>query len=454
MVKFDEIWKTSRRSKYQDLFRRGNHRKSLTQKINALNRKRISERRVYEIFEQRFDPNRRFPDLSSSATIERRVNFGRSIFATSNIEPSTKIGEVVPFVSVIDKTNQIYCLTCQAINMQNFIRCEVCRDVVFCNVTCQDRNDTHVLECGTVFQYLEFGDESIDIKCAIQLVLKALIIYNRDVGSLQEAIEELLDGNYNIRQQIPSRIESIQSRFKTIMRLHTIPDHLREAEIEFAYNLIMSFPMVNERFQWENDQSFLKILLAHSILVIKANGFSTCRNGEKEWTDTARRILYDSVSFFNHSCSPNVINALRGNRMILISSRGIVAGEQLCISYTEFDLDQSKNLTLTNTEQRRKYLRDNWGFDCECERCTNEEPIKKKMVNDCFTKKKRTNAVSLRRTFQTLETKVKEECAIPADGTQLKWKPKIGALCLIYYWVCTKSAPLNAPVDDDDDDDE
>jgi hypothetical protein len=77
--------------------------------------------------------------------------------------------------------------------------------------------------------------------------------------------------------------------------------------------------------------------------------------------------VWPIASFFNHSCSPNVGKRRVGRAWDFWTSRPIVAGEELCISYMggdEVDLD---------VVERRQRLSETWVFECGCERCGSED---------------------------------------------------------------------------------
>jgi SET domain-containing protein len=73
--------------------------------------------------------------------------------------------------------------------------------------------------------------------------------------------------------------------------------------------------------------------------------------------------MYPSASYFNHSCSPNVMKVRLGREIQFVTSREVHSGEELCISYGH---------TERAVEERRQVLQDCWGFDCNCNRCINE----------------------------------------------------------------------------------
>lgn len=73
--------------------------------------------------------------------------------------------------------------------------------------------------------------------------------------------------------------------------------------------------------------------------------------------------IYIVVSKLNHSCCPNCDIKFRDSSAILVTERPLEAGEQLFISYVDDKLSRS---------QRRQLLRDGWGFECNCDRCSSE----------------------------------------------------------------------------------
>jgi hypothetical protein len=76
---------------------------------------------------------------------------------------------------------------------------------------------------------------------------------------------------------------------------------------------------------------------------------------------------WPSASYFNHSCAPNVDKERDGRVWLFRAARDIEEGEQLCITYLS---GQERKL---GREQRMKLLRENWGFECACQRCAESE---------------------------------------------------------------------------------
>lgn len=76
-----------------------------------------------------------------------------------------------------------------------------------------------------------------------------------------------------------------------------------------------------------------------------------------------RRIgsgCYPRGSLFNHSCSPNISFVRVGRENIFFATKDIAAGDKMCINYIDLSL---------SLQERKNKLRDDYGFDCQCERC-------------------------------------------------------------------------------------
>lgn len=77
--------------------------------------------------------------------------------------------------------------------------------------------------------------------------------------------------------------------------------------------------------------------------------------------------LYPPLSFYNHSCSPNVVKKRTGTIWNFSTiPRMVEKGEELCISYL------GGEERVLSRDERRKKLQEGWGFECCCTRCESE----------------------------------------------------------------------------------
>lgn len=72
---------------------------------------------------------------------------------------------------------------------------------------------------------------------------------------------------------------------------------------------------------------------------------------------------WPAVSYFNHSCGPNIEKRREGRAWEFRAGRQIENGEELCITYLS---GEERKLS---REKRMLRLKNTWGFKCGCERC-------------------------------------------------------------------------------------
>ena len=68
-------------------------------------------------------------------------------------------------------------------------------------------------------------------------------------------------------------------------------------------------------------------------------------------------------SKMNHECAPSgkVVCSFTDSTIDIVATREIQRGEELTLSYVDPKLDKA---------QRRRMLRDCYGFECKCKECT------------------------------------------------------------------------------------
>jgi hypothetical protein len=76
---------------------------------------------------------------------------------------------------------------------------------------------------------------------------------------------------------------------------------------------------------------------------------------------------WPNASYFNHSCSPSVIKTRVGRVWEFRVARDMKEGEELCITYL------SGEERAQCRRDRMGTLRGNWGFECGCVKCDEEE---------------------------------------------------------------------------------
>lgn len=391
-----------------------------------------------------------YPGLSEDITFTVSANRSRCANASREIAPCRTIAAIEAFASAVDKTDEPYCLTCHEVQWK-FDRCANCTSAFFCqNGRCQVNNQTHTYECGSQFHNIAFNDDII-VKCGIQMVLKCLAIFDVQVSddanpqnnaeidannadnlnTLQEFVENILivdpNGTVGFSHRVPRRTISGQAKLRCIMRLYGIvdPDQERrnydlERQTMQAFDIIMKkLRKVAYIFRRRRRRNLLQNLLMHFLKILRANSFDSVILQTRKVRTCS---IFDALSLFNHSCSPNLIHIFDGTKAYLISTRRIPEGAELCIDYNRFGTEK--------TRERREILKKNWNFDCFCVRCVevdtygpDHEITQAELIDVSSTAQ---NAADR---FRTMENKINREFP---EGVDNEWYVKDGALTIAY----------------------
>lgn len=322
------------------------------------NRPGKDEKKPINIFRV-FKAHEIFPDFIGCIETRSNDKFGNHIVSNQDLNVGQIIAISKPFASVVNKTNDPYCLTCHELD-NVFIPCGECSAVNFCSMECKMNNKAHKYECRSNFHDKKY--DNISNKLAIQIILEALAIFKGNVKDLKIFVDDLVNKTNIFQQREVNQINDEKTRLQCIMTLQSIPSEKVEyGNVIEAFDKIWDLPRVRELFEAKEAKQFILQFLAHNIAVIQPNGFQTTLKG------THGNLIYDSFSLFNHSCSPNVFNIMRGNIMVGITGRHIKSGEQLFISYCYMGYEKK--------EKRRKVLKKHWNFTCDCERCRDVNEI-------------------------------------------------------------------------------
>jgi len=94
--------------------------------------------------------------------------------------------------------------------------------------------------------------------------------------------------------------------------------------------------------------------------IIYSNGFSNSDLGREPC------LFVGATSRFNHSCCPNIGMDFSGYEIRLFTSRQVLKGEELCLSYNEV-------IYYHSTTVRKAVLQHKYKFDCYCSACNELE---------------------------------------------------------------------------------
>lgn len=303
-----------------------------------------------------FEGHHFLPDMANVLEIEENEKYGRHIVAKRKIEVGKIIVAAQPFARVcIPKAKETFCLTCHKTDVK-LIPCEQCTDAHFCDQNCLEANLTHPLECNTIFHQIA----NCQVKLTVQCVLNTIKTFGNS-DDLINHFEKLFDN-------------AATSRFELLLKFHKILHDNTVLRAYRAFKCLMSIPIVKAWFHSKKKQRFLMHLTLHYMLIVPANSFRDQLHGGSEV-----QYIFDCISLFNHSCAPNAFYRMKNNTAYLVTIRPIKKREQVFFNYLG-------DFTTDSNEERKFYIKSNWDFDCECERCVPSNQLntlkRKKIVDN------------------------------------------------------------------------
>lgn len=270
--------------------------------IDVDERVRKADERQYQLD---FEEHTKFPCLANVANVQQNAKFGKHIVAKQDID----VGKVVlveeNFVSVA-QCDERTCYTCLA-ESKNFIACPCCTDVVFCDEKCMNSNETHRLECHTIYHEMAYKMQFI-----IRTVLVATTAFP-SIDHLMTFVEDHIG-----RETLPKPLTDLQSKYSLYFMLKKFP--LGGNAINDVHNLLesaMAIPSVRQTFATLQHKRFLMHLLLHHLAANINNGY------ENDHTTSIGLVL----CLFNHSCAPNLFNCAIDNKKICVTIRPVKKGK-------------------------------------------------------------------------------------------------------------------------------
>lgn len=231
------------------------------------------------------------------------------------------------------------------------ISCSDCKQVYYCSQKCCESDaPMHVLQCGALKKLNNMSWPSFDLTMA-RMILHLLAhkrfdsevnVNNLMRGGVEYASKEAREQLARFRYEFD--VMSLVSNEKEI-EVKTLTK--RRALVKFIKGLGMKYPDL-----FVKDVSEIVRLIGK----VDQNTFGVRYDRNLSYAFG----MFPSMSYFNHSCEPNVCVIQHNTVLKLISLRDIQPGEEIAISYIETDRP---------TVARRKCLMIEYNFLCSCPRC-------------------------------------------------------------------------------------
>lgn len=354
-----------------------------------------------------YEADNNYTSIANVLEIKQNDVFGRHVVAKCDIP----VGKIVLleecFIACTNHGHDM-CYTCYR-QMDNFIPCPNCVDVLFCGEDCLDRNSIHKYQCGT-------GSitDSIILKLTVEAILVAIETFS-SVENLMNFIDKNVCGDNS--EELPRSIHNAESKFHFYLKLTKtgkIHDQLL-IELHKVYNSILAISKIADLFDTEEKRRFLMHLVAHIYYVNRANAIGS---------ETIRKVI-NVFSMINHSCAPNLYTHYAGKVHHCVTIRPVKKGEQLFINYLG-----TQKQTLN---QRRIELKSKWNFLCNCDKCNspNESLDDRTLVENPIVDPAYTFIIENSKDMQK-EAIVFDECEYFLNKYANVWSEEVEAVSEIY----------------------
>lgn len=252
--------------------------------------------------------------------------------------PGDVIVSCHPFVHVlVPEAREVRCYAC--LNSSKSLKsCGGCFVVKYCTKDCQKRDWTryHKHECQVFKKAKEVESPILDMTMEMLMLRTYLMLENQPHLASQAFL--LSNGTQRTFDDLMTNLEFIE---KDIKKMNSI---------ERLCQLVSQIMPIFDKSR------FLSILGK-----ISTNSFSIQDEKTDEKIGHSIRV---PTAVFNHSCQPNATSLTKGLTQEIRSLNHIMPGQEVTVSY--IDLLQTR-------EHRRRELKENWYFDCECKRCSSPD---------------------------------------------------------------------------------
>lgn len=299
-----------------------------------------------------YDPM--FPEMVNILQIDCDEHFGRHIRARQSIA----VGQILIVEQGFIATSTAYygkCCVCLSEN-QNLMPCSRCTQAMLCE-SCVN---AHRIECE--LQMAMNVHAYPWLMKVLRSFLNGIYLF-KTIDEMMEFVADAITSGHQMPPTTP--IMDLKTKYRAFLQLIAVPtiQPSLNAMVSKLHTVLLNHPTIGRKFQTEKSKRFLCHLLFHHICVI--NAFTT-KVGSVDSDYECLEIIAPITSYLKHSCAPNVSRFLLGNSVIVVAMRPIEPNEQLFVSYCDI---------LMHRNDRQQILQTEYGFQCQCERCTNGQSM-------------------------------------------------------------------------------
>ncbi|KAH7731979.1 Protein NAS-38 [Aphelenchoides avenae] len=310
------------------------------------------------------------------------MDHGNSTTAAVEIPAGQNVVEDPTNILVVTKRS-LHCTSCARLLQKGPRRCSECGNAQFCRSCYDDAVPLHRLECGLeakiVSVAVKHGNPGDALRLRMALRMLATLDADELHTSLQEETHVRKDASVKFDNSSLYAFISLECAAKPEVNLRAVGDFVRLV----LPRLQQLKPLKSTRTDEEAETFWTKALRA-ALLRIPHNGYTIVPQENLSDNSLAphspyfpswrlhEQLLYGVGLILESDAptygmdAPDEESVINGSTMVFRTSRDVMAGEELCDSY-------GPCLGVNTTEERKKFLRETYGFDCQCEACSSSE---------------------------------------------------------------------------------
>lgn len=337
----------------------------------------------WDFFKLSYPPKKENPFIADCLEVKTSAKHGRHIVTNRPL----KVGDVVlvddPTFKVI-KADSRYatcygsnasqrCANCLNDNLLDLFACPSCCKTMFCSLKClQAAKSHHDFECEIVDDLLSSGLVHI----VTRIFLEGLSAFDGNLGEMKSFIAQ-----HGASAPAVFNIDTLNDKKQKF--LATLSLTWSESTGELFDSCLKMFAKTEKLTKiFKTDPPFMISVLGRLVTVGThyvhgIGGWSRNQNGMENFDEKKHPSQYQQLigngcnlvsSLINHSCAPNIRRMNVDDKAVVIVIRPVLKGDQLFDSYRP-------NFNVMPRSQRRETLLKDYGFECDCEACTNDWPL-------------------------------------------------------------------------------
>ncbi|XP_057327900.1 SET and MYND domain-containing protein 4 [Microplitis mediator] len=329
------------------------------------------------------DCNPLYPNCSSAVEIRETADAGRHGIATRDIEPGEVLMVEKPHSAMLLGEYRLKnCHYCFKKNIAPYpAACDTCAIIAYCSTRCRDADSkAHLNECKLLAP-LWLSDASITCLMAIKAILQKpwskLLALKDDFYKIRTSFRPTADHTFKgsdyfsywslVTHEDERTMDDLFHRaymtawLLRVLKLSSyLPDNVKSEPGE---------PLTE-------DELYAADLLCHHLQLLQFNTHEISEivkpRGEVNLAKCKSNFigggLYPTPALLNHSCNPGIVRYFVGTTMIVRSIRTIRKGTEVCDNY-------GPHFATSAEADRKRKLRLNYWFDCNCEACNQHWPL-------------------------------------------------------------------------------